>query len=427
MRALPHGARAYVLCAVLAGAYCAAPAVRPGAAVPWATTALLAAVHAVGSRVRARWPEWCSPVLLAGAFLLPPAAAALVAVPGALLARVERPPAGARRAWRAARLSLAVWAASWAFAALDGPGTLSALWALGDGAQASAGQASSGAPGFPYALAAAVAAALVLGLTATALEGGVLVTAERQSPRAAWWGRLPGALAPYLVHGPAGLAMAVLWRSPYGPAAALLVLLPMYVCACGFVLYRRESAAHQATIRALVQAVDIKDRYTRGHSERVGRASAMIARELGMSGDRLEAVRIAGILHDVGKLGVPTRLLRKNGPLTPDERRVIELHPEYGDEMVRGIGFLGEARAAILHHHERLDGSGYPYGLTGAQIPEFARVVAVADAFDAMTSTRTYRRARPVPTAVKELKRCAGSQFDPRMVRALTLALDRHG
>ncbi|MGW5693563.1 hypothetical protein ACWEWX_22150 [Streptomyces asiaticus] len=100
MRALPHGARAYVLCAVLAGAYCAAPAVRPGAAVPWATTALLAAVHAVGSRVRGRWPEWCSPVLLAGAFLLPPAAAALVAVPGALLARVERPPAATRQGRR---------------------------------------------------------------------------------------------------------------------------------------------------------------------------------------------------------------------------------------------------------------------------------------------------------------------------------------
>ncbi|MEV5775607.1 HD-GYP domain-containing protein [Streptomyces antimycoticus] len=436
MRALPHGARAYVLCAVLAGGLCAAPAVRPGAAVPWATAALLAVVHAVGSKVRARWPEWCSPVLLAGAFLLPPAAAALVAVPGALLTRVERPPAGARRAWRAARLSLAVWAASCAFAALGGPRALGALWELGGGAQDPAAQApaalapaaeASGTPGFAYALAAAVAAALVLGLTATALEGGVLVTAERHSPRAAWCGRLPGALAPYLVHGPAALAMAVLWRSPYGPAAALLVLLPMYVCACGFVLYRRESAAHQATIRALVQAVDIKDRYTRGHSERVGRASAMIARELGMSGDRLEAVRIAGILHDVGKLGVPTRLLRKNGPLTPDERRVIELHPEYGDEMVRGIGFLGEARAAILHHHERLDGSGYPYGLAGAQIPEFARMVAVADAFDAMTSTRTYRRARPVDTAVEELKRCAGSQFDPRMVRALSTALDRHG
>ncbi|MET8180619.1 HD-GYP domain-containing protein [Streptomyces sp. NPDC005336] len=416
MRALPLGARAYVLCAVLAGVLCAAPAVaRSGAAVPWATLALLAAVYAAGAReARAPWPEWCGPVLLAGAFLLPPAAAALVAVPGALLARVERRPAGVRRTWRAARLSLALWAASYAFGALGGPNALRAAQ-------------DPGAPGFPHALAAALAAALVLCLATTALEGGVLVTAERHSPRAAWRGRLLGSLAPHLVHGPAALAMAVLWRSPYGPAAALLALLPMYVCACVFALYHRERAAHQATIRALVQAVDIKDRYTRGHSERVGRASVMIARELGMRGDRLEALRIAGILHDVGKLGVPTRLLRKNGPLTPEERRVIELHPEYGHEMVRGIGFLGEARAAILHHHERLDGSGYPYGLAGTDIPEFARVVAVADAFDAMTSTRTYRRARPVETAVEELKRCAGSQFDPRMVRALARALDRHG
>ncbi|MFF7650063.1 HD-GYP domain-containing protein [Streptomyces sp. NPDC007983] len=415
MRALPLGARAYVLSAVLAGALCAAPVLRPHTAVPWATVILLAAVYAVGSRtVRAPSPEWCGPVLLAGAFLLPPAAAALVAVPGALLGRVERHPAPVRRAWRAAQLSLAVWAAAYAFRALGGPYALRAA-------------ENPGVPGFPRALAAAPAAALVLGLVTAALEGGVLVLAERRSARAAWRGRPLSALAPQLVHGPAGLAMAVLWRSPYGPAAALLVLLPMYVCACVFALCHRERAAHQATIRALVQAVDIKDRYTRGHSERVGRASVMIARELGMNGDRLEALRIAGILHDVGKLGVPTRLLRKNGPLTPEERRVIELHPEYGHEMVRGIRFLGEARTAILHHHERLDGSGYPYGLAGSQIPEFARVVAVADAFDAMTSTRTYSRARPVETAVAELKRCAGTQFDPRMVRALARALDRHG
>lgn len=120
-------------------------------------------------------------------------------------------------------------------------------------------------------------------------------------------------------------------------------------------------------------------------------------------------------------------MLRKDGPLTPEERQVIELHPEYGHEIVRGIGFLGEARAAILHHHERLDGSGYPYGLSGREIPEFARVVAVADAFDAMTSTRSYRRGRPVPAALEELKRCAGTQFDPQMVRALVRGLDRHG
>ena len=180
-----------------------------------------------------------------------------------------------------------------------------------------------------------------------------------------------------------------------------------------FAQYHRERAAHQATIRALVQAVDIKDGYTRGHSERVGQASVMIARELGMDEERVEVLRFAGILHDVGKLGVPTRLLRKDGPLTPEERRVIELHPEYGHEMVRGIGFLGEARAAILHHHERLDGSGYPYGLAGGQIPEFARVVAVADAFDAMTSTRSYRRARPVPVALEELRAVRGDAVRP--------------
>ncbi|WP_181766810.1 HD-GYP domain-containing protein, partial [Streptomyces albidus (ex Kaewkla and Franco 2022)] len=261
----------------------------------------------------------------------------------------------------------------------------------------------------------------------TALDGAVLAVAERCALRAAWRGQFSRAAAPHLLHGLVGLMMAVLWRSPYGPVAAFFVLLPMYICCWVFAQYHRERGAHQSTIRALVQAVDIKDRYTRGHSERVGRASVLIARELGMDEERTEALRFAGILHDVGKLGVPTRVLRKEGPLTDEERRVIELHPEYGHEMVRGIGFLGEARSAILHHHERLDGSGYPYGLAGAEIPEFARVVAVADAFDAMTSTRSYRRARPVRTAVAELQRCAGTQFDPRMVGALASALDRQG
>ncbi|MZE79322.1 HD domain-containing protein, partial [Streptomyces sp. SID5475] len=213
----------------------------------------------------------------------------------------------------------------------------------------------------------------------------------------------------------------------YGPVTAAAALLPMSLSGWVLARYHHEHTAHQATIRALVQAVGIKDRYTRGHSERVGRASVLIARELGLAGDRLEALRFAGVLHDIGKIGVPTRLLRKDGPLTPEERRLIQLHPEYGDEMVRGIAFLEEARAAILHHHERLDGRGYPYGLSGDGIPESARVVAVADAFDAMTSTRSYRRARPVGEAVAELRRCAGSQFDPRMVRALCRALERHG
>nr|WP_237539837.1 HD-GYP domain-containing protein [Streptomyces sp. SID4917] len=355
------------------------------------------------------------PVLLAAAFLLPPSAAALVAVPGALCGRIERRPRGARRIWRAAQLSLATWAAARAQMLFGGP------VALGGGGYGLT------RPDFPYVLLPAAVATLAFCLVLAVLDGGILATAERLPPRTAWRGLFLRSLAPHAAHGLAGLMMAVLWRSPYGPLSALFVLLPMYISCWVFAQYHRERAAHQATIRALVQAVDIKDTYTRGHSERVGHASVLIAHELGMEPDRIEMLRFAGILHDVGKLGVPTRVLRKDGPLTPEERRVIELHPEYGHEMVRGIGFLGEARTAILHHHERLDGTGYPYGLAGQQIPEFARVVAVADAFDAMTSTRSYRRGRPVPMALAELERCAGTQFDPEMVRALAKALDRHG
>ncbi|MFC8956710.1 HD-GYP domain-containing protein [Streptomyces sp. NPDC057101] len=425
MKVIPRAARVYIGCALLGAGACALPALHPGASTPWSTLALLAALYALcelparcpllGRALGGSVPMGTGsffPVLLAAALLLPPAAAALASLPGSLLTRVDDPPAAPRRAWRTAATALALWAAARAAEALD------ASDALGRGPDT---------PDLPYVLLPAGAAALTFCLVLTALDGGIRATADGVHPRAAWRGLLGRALAPHIVHGLAGLMMAVLWRSTYGPVSALYVLLPMYISCWVFAQYHRERAAHQATIRALVQAVDIKDRYTRGHSERVGHASVLIARELGMPDDRLDVVRFAGILHDVGKLGVPTRVLRKDGPLTPEERRVIELHPEYGHEMVRGIGFLGEARDAILHHHERMDGTGYPYGLRGEEIPEFARVVAVADAFDAMTSTRSYSRARPVPTAVAELERCAGSHFDPRMVTALVQALDRHG
>ncbi|MDT3724138.1 HD-GYP domain-containing protein [Streptomyces sp. DSM 41972] len=429
MEALPARARVYLVGVTLLGLCCLLPlpgVPRPGVLsslpdprVPWWPVVLLAALYAGCERLaRSRLVAGphpggaFHPVVLAGAFLLPPTAAALVALPGALLLPVEHGPRLARRLWRTGRLVVAVWAAS--------------LVHLKTGGRDAVAHCD-----MPGALATAGVAVLAFCLVLTLLDGGVLVPAPgglpRSRPVAAWWRLFLGSLVPLTVHGLAGLMMALLWRSPYGPVAALLVLLPMGVSWWAFAQYHRERAAHQATIRALVQAVDIKDGYTRGHSERVGRASMLIARELGMDDERVETLRFAGILHDVGKLGVPTRLLTKNGPLTPEERRVIELHPEYGHEMVRGISFLGEARAAVLHHHERLDGTGYPYGLAGGQIPESARVVAVADAFDAMTSTRSYSRARPVPVALEELERCAGTHFDPRMVKALVTAIGRTG
>ncbi|MEU9030856.1 HD-GYP domain-containing protein [Streptomyces sp. NPDC048383] len=441
MRVLPPAARVCVLSAVLAALACVAPAVTD-AATPWDVVAPAAALYLGCELVRIcplpghRVPEGIGsffPVVLAAVFLLPPAAAALVAVPGGLAQLVVERPVGVRRVWHAAQQALAAWVAGRLFGLLGGRRALGAAAGSGGGGSGSpSGAGGAGDPAgwpadFPYAMLPATAAAVAFCLVLTALDGIVLAAAERRPVGAAWRGLLTRSLLPHCVHGLAGLMMAVMWHSPYGLPAALLVLLPMYISCWVFAQYHREHAAHQATIRALVQAVDIKDRYTRGHSERVGQASAMIARELGMAGDRLETVRIAGILHDVGKLGVPTRLLRKDGPLTPEERRVIELHPEYGHEMVRGIAFLGEARSAILHHHERVDGTGYPYGLNGEQIPVLARVVAVADSFDAMTSTRSYSRARPVPVALAELERCAGSQFDPAMVEALVGAIGRHG
>ena len=201
----------------------------------------------------------------------------------------------------------------------------------------------------------------------------------------------------------------------------------MFIARWAFAQTRAQQEAYDATIAALCQAVETKDYYTRGHSERVSKGSGMIAKEIGMRPERVAAVRYAGMLHDVGKLGVPTKVLQKSGPLTEEEYAAIQLHPMRGLEIVRDIGFLDEALKGIMHHHEKVDGRGYPMGLAGDEIPEFARVICVADAFDSMTSTRSYRGARSVDDAIAELRRSAGSHFDPIMVSAFIAALERDG
>jgi len=223
-----------------------------------------------------------------------------------------------------------------------------------------------------------------------------------------------------------GLLMAALW-SVVGFFAPLLVLIPLFVARWAVTQFAEQRKAYEATVGALCQAVETKDFYTRGHSDRVSRGSVMIAREIGMRGERIEAIRYAGMLHDVGKLGVPTRVLQKTGKLTEEEYAAIQLHPMRGLDIVREIGFLDEALAGIMHHHERIDGRGYPMGLAGDEIPEFARVLAVADAFDSMTSTRSYRGARPVSEAIEELRKWSGTQFDPVFVAAFVAALKREG
>ncbi|PWV50105.1 MULTISPECIES: HD-GYP domain-containing protein [Nocardiopsis] len=223
-----------------------------------------------------------------------------------------------------------------------------------------------------------------------------------------------------------GLAIAAIWGA-VGIIAPLLVLLPLFIARWVFGQQTAEARAHEATLATLCQAVETKDYYTRGHCMRVAQGSAMIAAELGMPAERVQKIRYAGMLHDIGKLGVPTKVLQKNGKLTDDEYAAIKLHPTRGYEIVREISFLDEALAGIRHHHERLDGRGYPMGLVGMEIPESARIISVADVFDCLTSTRSYRKAWSVEDAIVELRRCAGSQFDPRMVEALVRAVTREG
>lgn len=221
-----------------------------------------------------------------------------------------------------------------------------------------------------------------------------------------------------------GLLIAGTWPA-VGPFAAVLVFTPLLIAQWAFTQINAQEKAQAATIAALCQAVETKDYYTRGHSERVSRGAAMAGRQVGMRPDRLKAIRYAGMLHDVGKLGVPTEVLQKPGKPTEDEFAALQLHPMRGLQIVNDIGFLDEALAGIMHHHERVDGLGYPMGLAGTEIPEFARIIAVADAFDCMTSTRSYRAARPVEEAIAELRRCAGTHFDREAVEAFIAAVER--
>jgi hypothetical protein len=229
-----------------------------------------------------------------------------------------------------------------------------------------------------------------------------------------------------LGYGAFGVLIAALW-SVLGPFTPVLVLVPVFVARWAVAQFAAQQRAYEATVSALCQAVETKDYYTRGHSERVSRGAVMIATEIGMRPERVGAIRYAGMLHDVGKLGVPTSVLQKRSSLTDEEYAAVQLHPMRGLDIVREIGFLDEALAGIMHHHERIDGRGYPMGLAGDEIPEFARVLAVADAFDAMTSDRSYRGARPVPEAIAELRKWAGKQFDPAFVDAFVTAIERDG
>ena len=176
--------------------------------------------------------------------------------------------------------------------------------------------------------------------------------------------------------------------------------------------------AYKSTIKALAAAIDAKDQYTCGHSQRVTEYALLGASSLSFSTGELEDLEYAGILHDIGKIGIADRILTKPGALTAEEREIIHKHPVIGANMLKGIPFLEKARKLVLRHHERWDGKGYPDGLKGEAIPMGARLLAVADAFDSITTDRPYHAALTISFAIDELHRFSGTQFCPVAVEA---------
>jgi HD-GYP domain-containing protein (c-di-GMP phosphodiesterase class II) len=182
-----------------------------------------------------------------------------------------------------------------------------------------------------------------------------------------------------------------------------------------------------SSIQMLAGAVDEKDPYTKGHSDRVTRYSVLLATELGLITEEIEKIRIAAQLHDVGKIGIEDRILKKPGALTPDEFEIMKTHTTKGGSILRPVASLKEMIPGIEGHHESLDGRGYPYGLKGDQLPLMPRVIMVADTFDAMTTNRPYQAAMDPEYVVRIINSLATTKFDPRVVKALTAVFERGG
>src|SRR5208282_3585736 len=183
--------------------------------------------------------------------------------------------------------------------------------------------------------------------------------------------------------------------------------------------------SYDITLQALGDALDLKDAETEGHSRRVTAFTIAIARAMGVPQDRVRVIARGAFLHDVGKMAIPDAILRKPGRLSPEEQVIMQQHAQLGYQMLRKIPFLHEAADIVYSHQERFDGSGYPRGLKGDQIPLGARIFAIADTFDAMTSDRPYRAAQSIPSGRREIQRQSGKQFDPEIVQVFQSISER--
>jgi len=241
--------------------------------------------------------------------------------------------------------------------------------------------------------------------------------------RSAVWADMYPTLPNYVAWGLLGLLVGLVCAE-LGALAILLVTIPMAIGRWTFRSFNRVKEAHDASVRLFIRLIEAKDPYTAGHTERVAKYAAYVGEEMGLPPGRIEHLRLSALMHDVGKLAVPSRLLNKPGKLTPEEWDVVRRHNDAGIDILARIGFMRQMAITASDKHGR-----YEHGddTTPQPLVLEAHIVAVADAFDAMTSTRAYRRALSQAVAYEELRKNAGTQFNPRCVDALIDALERRG
>jgi hypothetical protein len=336
--------------------------------------------------------------ILAAAFLGGPAAAAWVALVGTT-------------EWRELRGRVPWYGTLYNHAAVVIPAILAGVvYELADGTTVFSAS--------PQTLIAAAAAGTTYLATNSLLSAAAIALREGNSLRSVFAGDASIFAASMLAYAPLAWLMAHV-QTTIGGWAALLFAIPLYTSRAAYQRVVELREMFTQTVRSLASAVDAKDKFTSGHSERVQRIAVDIGRQLHCSEKDLEALEWGGLLHDIGKIGVPDAVLLKQDKLTKDERIVMNQHPVKGEEIIKPVQRLGPELPIIRHHHEWYNGSGYPDHLEGEQIPRLARILGVADAFEAMTAARPYRMTPfTAEQALGELRKYSGIQFDPQMVEA---------
>ena len=247
---------------------------------------------------------------------------------------------------------------------------------------------------------------------------------ENETTYFTFYNNFKWALPNYLALAPLGILLAVIYIN-IGISGVLLFLVPLLAARHSFQLYMNMRKVYLDTIQALATAIETKDPYTHGHSDRVAKYSLIIAEEMKLSGEFITQLHYAALLHDIGKIGIPEEILNKPKNLSEEEYEVVKQHPILGASIVEKLEFLAQPATFIKSHHERLNGTGYPQGLKEKEIPLGAAILAVADTFDALTSDRPYRKAWSAKAALEEIEKVSGVEFKSEVVEALKNALKK--